>query len=76
VLLAAAVLLAGVGYLAVPMIWISYMIFFGPGLACGNNCDQPPYTDVSESVFAIGAIAVYVLVMAFGVWWVMKGEPD
>ena len=75
-LLAAAALLALGGYLAVPMIWISYMILFGPGLACGNNCDQPPYTDVSMNVIAAGAIAAYVLVMAFGVRWVMRGEPD
>ena len=75
VLLAGAIALAGAGYFAVPVIWMSYMIFFGPGLACGNNCAQPEYT-APESAIVMGAIALYILLIALGVWWVMKGEAD
>lgn len=73
VLLVGAVVLAVIGYLAEPWIWISYMIFFGPGLACGNNCDQPEFT-APENAIIIGASASYVLAMAIGVRWVMKGK--
>ena len=75
VLLASAVSLAAIGYLAVPWIWMSYMIFFGPGLACGNICDQPEFT-APEHVIVIGAVAAYALIVAVGVRWVMKGEAD
>ena len=73
VLLVGAIVLAAIGYLAEPWIWMSYMIFFGPGLACGNNCDGPEFT-APENAIVLGASASYVLALAVGVWWAMKGE--
>ena len=75
VLLAGAVFLGVLGYLAVPWIWMFYMLFFGPGLACGNNCDRPEFT-APGNVIVIGAVSTYVLFVAVGVRWVMKGEAD
>jgi hypothetical protein len=75
VLMAAAVLLAAFGYLAVPWIWMGYVVFFGPGLACGNICDRPEFTEPLIGIVIV-AVAAYVLVLGLGIWWVIKGEPD
>jgi hypothetical protein len=66
-------LLAGIAYVAVPVFYFGYMIFFGPGLACGNNCDN---WGPSEDYFYFAALAAYVLIMGCGVWWVMKGVEE
>jgi hypothetical protein len=52
--LAAAILLLAIGYFAVPIISISYMVFFGPPLACGNNCSDSAWLGKD---IAIGSIA-------------------
>ena len=75
VILAATILLPIIWYLAAPILYLSYMVFFGPdpGLACGDICSE---LDWVARDFFIGSIAAYVLIMGLGIWWVMKGAPE